>query len=471
MNDRFLDDDFLLSTETAGRLFHGVAARQPIVDLHNHLSASDIADNRVFVDLTELWLEDDHYKWRAMRLAGIDERLVTGDADPWERFAAWAATVPRLIRNPLYVWTHLELRRVFDIDLPLGPATAREIWDEANRQLPLLPARALLSRFDVAALATTDDPVDDLVAHRALRAETEALAVIPTFRPDAAHRLLGDLPAWNAWADRLGEASGIPVEDLESLLAALTHCDERFAALGRRASDHGLSRLPDAPRDPAGADAAIRSARRGDAVAAAGADAVLLEVVAHAARRAFECDGVLQLHLGAHRDLSPRLLDRVGRDVGADAIGDEPQAAGLARLLSALERDGALPRVVLYNANPRDNALFASIAGAFSRPGVASLVQWGPPWWFNDHEDGIRRQLDDLSSIGQLAGFTGMVTDSRSLLSMTRHELFRRVLCDAIGSDVEAGRIPDDPALLARLVEDVCFGNALRFFGLADSRA
>ena len=194
--------------------------------------------------MTELWLEDDHYKWRAMRLAGIDERLVTGDADPWERFAAWAATVPRLIRNPLYVWTHLELRRVFSAStLPLGPATAREVWDEANRQLPLLPARALLARFDVAALATTDDPVDDLIAHRALRAETEALAVIPTFRPDAAHRLLGDLPAWNAWADRLGEASGITVEDLESLLAALTHRDERFVALGRLASDHGLSRL------------------------------------------------------------------------------------------------------------------------------------------------------------------------------------------------------------------------------------
>jgi glucuronate isomerase len=206
-------------------------------------------------------------------------------------------------------------------------------------------------------------------------------------------------------------------------------------------------------------------------VAVAGADAVLLEVVTHAARRAFECDGVLQLHLGALRDLSPRLLDRVGRDVGADAIGDEPQASGIARLLSALERDGALPRVVLYNANPRDNALFASIAGAFSRPGVASLVQWGPPWWFNDHEGGIRRQLDDLSAIGQLAGFVGMVTDSRSLLSMTRHELFRRALCDAIGSDVEAGRIPDDPALLAGIVEDVCCGNAVRFFGLADPAA
>ena len=466
MSDSFLGDDYLLSTETARTLFHGVAAELPIVDLHNHLPAADIAADRVFADLAELWLEDDHYKWRAMRLAGVEERLVTGDAEPWERFSTWAATVPRLIRNPLYTWTHLELRRVFGIDLRLEPGTAREIWEEANRQLTLLSARELLARFGVAALATTDDPADDLAAHRALREEAREPLVIPTFRPDAAHGLLGDLPGWNAWVDRVGLDAGLVVDDLASLLSALTGCHERFVAVGGRASDHGLSRLPDAPREPAAADAAVRAARRGDPVSAAGVDAVLLEVVSLAARLAFESEGVLQLHLGPRRDLSPRLLAEVGRDAGADSIGDEPQAAGLARLLGELERDGALPRVVLYNANPCDNALFASIAGAFSRPGVASLVQWGPPWWFNDHEDGMRRQFDDLSSIGQLAGFVGMVTDSRSLLSMTRHELFRRVLCDALGRDVEAGRVPDDPELLAGLVEAVCGGNARRFFGL-----
>jgi glucuronate isomerase len=456
VTDRFLGDDFLLSSETAAELFHDVVAPLPIVDLHNHLSASDIAANRVFTDLTDLWLEDDHYKWRAMRLAGIEERLVTGDADPWERFSAWATTVPRLIRNPLYTWTHLELRRVFGIDLALGPATAREIWDEANRRLPELPARTLLARFGVAALATTDDPVDDLAAHRALRDETSSPVVIPTYRPDAAHGLLREPAAWNAWADRLCETSGTAVADLESLLSALGSCDDRFAALGGRASDHGLSQLPDMPQDPESADAAIRAVRRGEPVSPHARNAVLLEVVMHAARRACERDGVLQLHLGACRDLSPRILADVGRDAGADAIGDGLQAAGLVRFLRGLERDRALPRLVLHNANPRDNALFASIAGAFSRPGVASLVQWGPPWWFNDHEDGMRRQLDDLSSIGQLAGFVG-------------HELFRRVLCDALGGDVEAGRIPDDPALLARVVEDVCVRNAVRFFGLADS--
>jgi glucuronate isomerase len=462
----FLDDDFLLSDGLARELFHGTAEQAPVVDLHNHLSAADIAADRVYGTLTELWLEDDHYKWRAMRLAGLDERVITGDADPWERFSAWAETVPRLIRSPLYVWTHLELRRVFGIDLPLGPATAQEIWDEANRQLPRWPAQALLQHFRVAAVATTDDPADDLAAHTSLWGSRGA-AVLPTFRPDAAHRLLGDPAAWNAWADRLAGRSAVDVANLESLLAALAASRARFAALGGRASDHGLASLPDLPRDPGLADAGVRRVRRGEPATPAERQAVALEVVTHAARLACADEGVLQLHLGARRDLSPRILALAGHDAGADAMGDEPQVAGLGRFLGQLERDGALPRTVLYNLNPADNALFAALAGAFSRPGVDSLVQWGPPWWFNDHEEGMRRQLDDLGAIGRLAGFTGMVTDSRSLLSLTRHELFRRILCDAIGRDVEAGRIPADRDLLAEIVRDVCVGNAVRFFGLA----
>ena len=461
----FLDDDFLLSGELARELFHGVAEMTPVVDIHNHLPAADIAADRVYETLTELWLEDDHYKWRAMRLAGHDERVITGDAEPWERFSAWAATVPRLIRNPLYVWTHLELRRVFGIDLPLGPATAREIWEEANRQLPLWPAQALLRHFDVAAVATTDDPADDLAAHEQLRRHA-GTAVLPTFRPDAAHRLLDDPAAWNAWASRLQERDDGEIVDLESLLATLTASYRRFAALGGRASDHGLVSLPDVPRDPVLADRCVRRVRRGEAATPAEQQALMLEVVTLAAHLAAADEGVLQLHLGPSRDLSPRVLALAGRDAGADAMTDEPQAAGLARFLAALEREGALPRTILYNLNPADNALFAATAGAFSRPGVTSLVQWGPPWWFNDHEEGMRRHLDDLGAIGRLAGFVGMVTDSRSLLSMTRHELFRRVLCATIGRDVEAGRIPADRELLSEIVRDVCVGNAVRFFGL-----
>jgi glucuronate isomerase len=466
-----LSDEFLLSGETARTLFHGVAEHAPTVDLHNHLSPVDIAGDRVYETLTDLWLGDDHYKWRAMRLAGFDERLVTGDADPWDRFSAWAATVPRLIRNPLYVWSHLELRRVFGIELELNPSTAREIWEEANRQLPGLSTQTLLARFNVRAVATTDDPGDELAAHRDLaeRSGGTRIAMIPTFRPDGAHRLLGDPSAWNQWVDRLETATETTVDDLPSLLDALTRSYARFARMGARASDHGLESLPDLPRNPSLADAAVRRARVGGAAASVERHSVMLEVLRLSAQLAFVDESVLQLHLGPLRDVSPRLLVHVGRDAGADVIGDERQAPGLARFLGGLERDDILPRTILYNANPADNALFAAMAGAFSRPGVASLVQWGPPWWFNDHEQGLRRQLDDLSQIGQLAGFVGMHTDSRSILSMTRHELFRRVLCDAIGRDVDEGRISADIDWGRTVVRDLCIDNAVRYFSLPAS--
>ena len=467
MKPLFLHEDFLLSNDTARRLFHGVAAQAPIVDVHSHLSSNDVADNRVWETLTGLWLEDDHYKWRAMRHAGFDEQLITGSADPWDKFAAWAATVPRMIRNPLYVWTHLELQRVFGIDLPLSPATAREIWDETNRQLPNWSARRLLEHFGVAAIATTDDPGDDLAAHHRLRSSADgvATAMIPTFRPDAAHRLLDDATAWNAWVDRLEAANTTRIGDLSSLLSALSSSYARFAQAGGRASDHGLAALPDRPRQPELADSVVRGARNGRPATDVERELVLLEVVALAARLAAADDSVLQLHLGPLRNVSPRLLALVGRDAGADVMGDERQAPGLARFLGGLEYDQTLPRTILYNLNPADNALFATMAGAFARPGVASLVQWGPPWWFNDHEEGIRRQLDDLSQIGQLAGFIGMLTDSRSILSMTRHEYFRRILCDAIGRDVAAGRIADDVGWLESVVRDVCVNNAVTYFG------
>ena len=468
MDAGFLNDEFLLSGETARVLFHEVAEHAPIVDLHNHLPPADIAGDRIYDTLTDLWLGDDHYKWRAMRLAGFDEQLVTGDADPWDRFSAWAATLPRLIRNPLYIWSHLELRRVFGIDLQLSPATAREIWEEANRQLPGWSAQALLSHFDVRAVATTDDPGDDLAAHRHLAEQDDGrrVAMIPTFRPDGAHRLLDDPTAWNTWVDRLEASEETTVDDLASLLDALTRSYRRFAGMGGRASDHGLECIADLPRDPSVADAVVRRARLGDAATTLERHSVALEVLALAAELAFADESVLQLHLGPIRDVSPRLLAQVGRDAGGDVIGDERQAPGLARFLGELERSGTLPRTVLYNVNPADNTLFATMAGAFSRPGVPSLVQWGPPWWFNDHEQGMRRQLDDLSQIGQLAGFIGMVTDSRSVLSMTRHELFRRVLCDAVGRDVDEGRIPADLDSCSTLVRNICIDNAVHYFSL-----
>lgn len=458
----FLHSDFLLRTDTARSLFHGTAASAPIVDVHNHLPPADIAGNRVWSTLTELWLDDDHYKWKAMRLAGFDEALITGDADPFDKFVAWAATVQRSIGNPLVVWTHMELQRVFGIDLPLHPGSAREIYDEANRQLPSLSAQRLLTLFGVRAVATTDDPADDLSWHTAHMGD---VAMIPTFRPDAAHRLLDDPMAWNAWADRLAATTGQAVTDLTSLLGALSSSHARMATLGGRASDHGLACVPDRPRDPALADAVIRAAVEGRQASDTERELVLLEVVALAARLAHADDSVLQLHLGPLRNVSPRLLGIVGRDAGADVMGDERQALGLARFLGDLERADELPRTVLYNLNPADNALFATMSGAFSRPGIPSLVQWGPPWWFNDTEDGMRRQLELLGQIGQMAGFIGMLTDSRSILSMTRHELFRRILSDVIGHEVETGRYPADTEFLSSMVGDICVRNAVRFFG------
>jgi glucuronate isomerase len=465
--ETFLHDDVLLDTATARALFHEVAEHLPIVDVHNHLVPAEIADDHRWTTITDLWLGDDHYKWKAMRLAGYAEQLVTGDADPWDRFVAWAETVPRTLRNPLYMWTHLELKRVFGIDIALSPATAKEIWQECNHQLATRwSAQSLLRHFRVNAVATTDDPTSLLEEHtRHGIGATRSTALLPTFRPDAAHRLLDNPSEWTEWVARLGAATGERVVGLESLLSALTVSYARMGRLGCRASDHGLSTIPDRDRDTKAADAVIRAALDGRPASDGDRELVLLEVVSLAAQLAHQDDSVLQLHLGPLRNVSPRVLASTGRDAGSDVMGDDAHAAGLARFLGSLETAGTLPRTVLYNVNPADNLTFATMSGAFARPGVRSLVQWGPPWWFNDTEQGMRKGLDDLSQVGQLANFIGMLTDSRSILSMTRHELFRRILCDVLGRDVETGRIPNDRAWLDGVVHDLCVGNALTFFG------
>ena len=464
----FLHDEFLLTSDTAVELYQ-VAQSQPIVDVHNHLVPGDIASDRTWETITGLWLDDDHYKWRAMRLAGIDEQLITGDADPADRFAAWAQTLPRLIGNPLYVWTHLELRRVFGVTEALGPATAGAVYDAVNEQLGDWSAQTMLAHFGVEFVATTDSPIDDLADHGAHRASGAAPAMAPTFRPDSAHGLLANPEEWNAWIDALESVEGVTISDLDSLLSALRSAHARFRAAGCRASDHGLAALPDRRRDPEAADGVVRRARWGEPITDDEADLVLLEVMHLTATLASEHDLVMQLHLGPLRNVSPSLMATVGRDAGADVMGDRPQAAGLARFLGDLDAVETLPRTILYNLNPADNELFVSMAGAFARGGTESQVQWGPPWWFNDHDDGMRRQLDVLAQIGQLAGFVGMLTDSRSILSMTRHELFRRVLCAKVGDQIEAGLYPGDAhhrAELDEMIVGVCSSNAKRFFGL-----
>jgi len=461
----FLDDRFLLGTPTAESLF-SVVRSLPIVGTHSHLDARELIDDRRFKTITELWLDGDHYKWRAMRAVGISEQLITGPADPFDRFEAWARTLEQLALSPLQVWSHLELRRCFGIDLVLTRSTAREVFDEASRQLGSRTVRDLLAPFSVTVLATTDDPGDRLTWHDALRKDPDPRlpAVVPTWRPDPAHRLLDQPAAWREWTERLGESEGVTVNSLDSLLAALRSSWRRFVALGARSSDHGLAALPSGPRDRAGAAEAIGDVLRGVVPDPAGYDAVVVEVLTLAAELALVDDVVVQLHLGARRDASPRLASLLGTDAGADAVGGDPQGPGLFVRLAELERAGSLPRTVLYNLDSADNALFSTVACAFARDEGQPAVRWGPAWWFNDHEWGLRDQLELLAAQGVLGTFVGMHTDSRSWLSMTRHELYRRVLCDVLGQAVERGVVPDDDAL-RRLVVALCGQNALDHYG------
>ncbi len=462
----FIHEDFLLETDTARELYHEHARLQPILDFHCHLDPAAIAGDRRYPTLTALWLEDDHYKWRAMRANGVPERLITGDATDWERFAAWAETVPATLGNPLYHWTHLELAFPFGITERLGPATARRIYDAANARLvePAFSAQGLLAQHRVALVATTDDPADDLAPHRAHQAAAGARTrLVPTFRPDAA-LAVDDPPRFGAWLARLERAAGLTIASYDDLLAALERRHEAFHAAGCRASDHGLTTLDAGHCTLTEARRAFARARAGEAVggevAVAYRSAILLELSLMDHRRGW----VQQYHLGAARNLSSRRRAELGPDTGFDAIGDAPVAPGLIAHLDRLDREDRLAKTIVYHANPRDNDLLATVIGSF-QGGPAGKLQLGSAWWFLDQLDGMERHLAAISSHGLLRRFVGMVTDSRSLLSFSRHDYFRRLLCDLLGRDVARGRLPDDRALLGELVAAVCFGNARDYFG------
>jgi glucuronate isomerase len=466
----FCDDSFLLSGHTAATLYHEIAARQPIIDYHCHLCPRAIAEDRRFADLHAIWLDGDHYKWRAERANGVPERLITGTASPREKFQAWAETVPHTLRNPLFHWTHLELRRHFGIDELLDGDSAERIWTDANRQLATgdLTARGILRRMNVEVVGTTDDPADDLAWHEAIRRRPFGTRVVPTFRPDAALKL-HDPDRVRGWARRLSDAAGIGADTFAGLVAALDRRHADFAAVGCRASDHGLLRVPDVEATAAEAAAVWQRAMAGTAATPAEADAFAVWLLQHVAGLNHARGWVMQLHLGPFRDPNPRLARLLGADAGCDTIGDAPQGPGLVRLLGGLAAAGTLPRTILYNINPADNALFAALPGSFQDGTIPGLVQWGSGWWFMDQERGMRDQMNMLSDLGLLSRFVGMVTDSRSFLSYPRHEYFRRILCDLLGADVDSGRLPADPEWqchrLAPLVAAVCAGNARDYFG------
>jgi len=463
----FIHDDFLLHSKTARRIYHQHAERQPILDYHSHLPPRDIADNRRFGNLSEIWLEGDHYKWRAMRANGIAEHDCTGDAEPYQKFLAWAKTVPQTVRNPLYHWTHLELHRYFGITELLNEKTAPAIWEEANAQLvtPALTTHGILGKFGVVALCTTDDPADDLAAHEAIAKSSLATRVFPAFRPDKALGV-GNAKTFNAWTDRLAGASGISIGSLPAFLEALEQRHAFFHAHGCRLSDHGLAYCPaDFPTE-AEASAIFDRARSGQSVGAAAQGRFAAHLMLFFGRLDARRGWTKQLHLGALRSVNTRGLEQLGPDTGFDSVGDWPQAAALGAYLDRLNRESALPKMILYNNNPNDNYALATMIGNFQDGSVPGKMQFGSGWWFLDTKEGIEGQLNALSNVGLLSRFVGMLTDSRSFMSFPRHEYFRRVLCDLLGGDIERGEIPDDEDLVGPLIENICYGNARNYLGL-----
>jgi glucuronate isomerase len=469
MEKSFLPENFLLSTPTSEKLYFEFAQSQPIFDYHCHITPADIAGNRRFENLTQIWLAEgrygDHYKWRAMRANGVPERFITGNATDYEKFLAYARTVPATLRNPLYHWTHLELRRYFGITELLNEESAPRVWAQANEQLQELTVHRILQKFRVSVICTTDDPTDDLSHHQAIRASSLPTRVYPAFRPDKVFAIdQGD--AFQAWVERLEKASGHSASELAGLLDALRARHAFFGSLGAKLSDQGIPFAYSEPCDQAEASAIYARARSGLPPSAADALKFRSFILRFFGELDADANWTKQLHLGALRNANSRTFKELGPDTGFDSIGDWPQAEPLSRYFDQLESIGKLPKMILYNLNPNDNYLFAAMIGNFQDASIPGKMQFGSGWWFLDQKEAMEWQLNALSNIGLLSRFVGMLTDSRSFMSYPRHEYFRRVLCNLLGQEVDRGEIPMEEELLANLVRGICFENAKAYFGL-----
>jgi len=463
----FIHEDFLLNTKTAQRLYHEFAEAEPIFDYHCHLSPHDVASNRQFKNLFEIWLEGDHYKWRAMRANGVAEKFCTGNASPYEKFLAWAKTVPHTLRNPLYHWTHLELKRYFGVTELLDEKSAKKIWEKANEQLakPVLTTQGILKKFKVKLVGTTDDPVDSLSDHREFAKSGHPTKMLPAFRPDKA--LAVNSPAqFNRWIEQLAAASNVDINGFGAFITALKKRHDFFHSQGCRLSDHGMSHCFANFCSEKFAAGIFDKARRGEAASPEEygqfASYMMLFFGQLDAKRGW----VKQLHLGAMRNNNTRLMKQLGADTGFDSIGDWPQAQALAAYLDKLDAENALPKTIIYNNNPADNYVFGTLIGNFQDGTLPGKVQFGAAWWFLDQKEAMEWQLNALSNLGLLSRFVGMITDSRSFMSYPRHEYFRRTLCNLLGRDVENGEIPNDKALLGSLIRNICYGNAAGYFGI-----
>ncbi len=463
----FIHDDFLLHNPTAKHLYHKFAAPLPILDFHSHLPASDIAANRQFRNLFEIWLEGDHYKWRAMRTNGIAESFCTGDASPYDKFLAWSSTVPHCLRNPLYHWTHLELQRYFNVDELLDEGTAPEIWQHANKLLesPELSTQGILAKFRVRALCTTNDPTDDLQSHSQIAAAHLPTRVYPTFRPDQALNV--HLPAiFNPWVDRLAASANVHISTFTDFLDALKKRHAFFHQAGCRLSDHGLQHCYANFFSESRASAIFDKVRSGHGATSDEHSEFASFLMLFFGHLDAQSGWTKQLHLGAFRNVNSRALQSLGPDTGFDSIADVPQAESLGAYLNQLDRENSLPKMILYNLNPTDNYLFSTMLGNFQDGYIPGKIQFGSAWWFLDQKEGIESQLNALSNTGLLSRFVGMVTDSRSFMSFPRHEYFRRVLCNLLGADIERGELPDREDLLGPMIENICYHNAARLLGL-----
>ncbi len=468
MSKAFIHDDFALDTPEAIRLYHDYAASMPIVDYHCHLPPVEVAEDKRWDNLAQVWLYGDHYKWRTMRSNGVDERFCTGDASDREKFDKFAETMPYLLRNPMYHWSHLELARYFDVDdVVLSPATADAVWDRTLERFkdPRMSARGLMKQSNVALVCTTDDPTDSLEYHQAVAADDGFdVQMLPTWRPDKVLAIdKGYL--WNSWIEKLEEATSATVGSVADLLDAIQKRHDFFASVGCKLSDYGIETVYAAPYTDAEVEEAFQTARAMKSVSPEQTLKFRSALLYECARMDAASDWTMQIHYGALRNNNARMGALLGPDTGFDSIGDWPIAEALSRFLNRLDFNDELPRTILYTLNPRDNEVLGTMLGNFQDGKIAGKIQFGSGWWFNDQMDGMIRHMEAVSQLGLLSRFVGMLTDSRSFLSYTRHEYFRRILCNILGGDMTRGLIPRDFDLVGRMVQDISYNNAARYFG------
>lgn len=464
----FIHDDFMLKNDAAKRLYHDFAKDLPIIDYHCHLSPEEIATDKAFKTITELWLSGDHYKWRAMRASGIDEYYITGDAPDKEKFLKWAEVVPQTLGNPLYHWTHLELKKYFGIEKLLGPDTAEEIWEETNRYLSQsdYSAKHLIKRSNVVLINTTDDPTDDLKYHKQLQIEAFEVKVLPTFRPDKGVEI--NQPTFLPFVSLLSEVTGKAITDYDAFISALLERVAYFHDRGGRLADHGLGEVPYAAYTKEAVAVAFDKALKGEAVSRLEENQFKTAVINALAEAYTKRGWVMQIHFGAIRNNNTKMFEQLGPDSGFDSINDQTNLAEkLNGLLNSCEVTGNLPKTILYNLNPTYNDIVGTTMQNFqTEAGIKGKIQFGSGWWFNDTKYGMERQLKSLSEAGLLMHFVGMLTDSRSFISYSRHEYFRRILCNLVGQWIEDGEVPNEEALVQPLIENICYYNAKRYFNL-----